>query len=81
MELDRRAFLTSLGGAAAIEAMPHEERADALEHYMMDVELKRGGWDPRDTAEVERLGSIGFELVTVLPMANGHLLFFKRRVA
>lgn len=52
-----------------------------FEHYMFGVELKRGGWSPQDTAEVERLGSIGFELVAVLPMANGLLLFFKRRVA
>ena len=42
MELDRRAFLTTLGGAAAIEAMPHEERADALEHYMMDLIDEQG---------------------------------------
>jgi hypothetical protein len=52
-----------------------------FEHYMFGVELKRGGWNPVDTAEIERLGSIGFELVAVLPMANGLLLFFKRRVA
>ena len=42
MELDRRAFLTTLGGAAAVEAMPHEERADALEHYMMDLIDEQG---------------------------------------
>lgn len=60
---------------------PAEFRRAKFEHHMLGVELKRGGWDPNDTAEVERLGSIGFELVTVLPMANGHLLFFKRRVA
>ena len=42
MDLDRRSFLASLGGAAAIEAMPHEERADALEHYMMDLIDEQG---------------------------------------
>jgi hypothetical protein len=37
MEVDRRAFLATLGSAAAIEAMPSEARAEALEHYMSDV--------------------------------------------
>ena len=31
--IDRRAFIASLGGAAAVAAMGHEERAEALEHY------------------------------------------------
>ena len=35
MKLDRRDFFAKLGGAAAIAAMTHEARADALEHYMM----------------------------------------------
>jgi hypothetical protein len=34
MEIDRRAFFASMGGAAAVAAMSHEARADALEHYM-----------------------------------------------
>ena len=34
MEIDRRAFIASLGGAAAVAAMDHEARADALEHHM-----------------------------------------------
>ena len=37
MEIDRRVFLATLGGAAAIEAMPSEALADALEHHMMDA--------------------------------------------
>ena len=36
MELDRRAFLASVGGLAVIEAMDPEARAEALEHYMME---------------------------------------------
>lgn len=36
MEIDRRAFISSLGGAGAVALMSHEERADALEHYMME---------------------------------------------
>src|SRR4051812_3696341 len=35
MKLDRRDFFAKLGGAAAVAAMTHEARADALEHYMM----------------------------------------------
>src|SRR5580704_1970524 len=34
MEIDRRAFFAFLGGPAAVAAMSHEARADALEHYM-----------------------------------------------
>ena len=34
MELDRRHFIASLGGAAAIKLMSHEARAEALEAYM-----------------------------------------------
>jgi len=57
-----------------------QPRRAKFEHHMFGVELRRGGWDPRDIAEVARLGSIGFELVAVVPMANGHLLFFKRQI-
>ncbi|HYM24654.1 MAG TPA: hypothetical protein VEU08_15660 [Vicinamibacterales bacterium] len=48
MEIDRRIFIASLGGAAAVAAMSDEAKADALEHYMEDqldagVEAQRGG--------------------------------------
>jgi hypothetical protein len=33
MEIDRRAFIASLGGAAVVSRMSHEARADALEDY------------------------------------------------
>ena len=36
MEIDRRAFFTSLGGAAAVSAMDSEAKADALEAYLSD---------------------------------------------
>ena len=36
MEIDRRAFFASLGGAAAISAMDSEAKADALEEYMSE---------------------------------------------
>src|SRR5579872_2438276 len=35
MNLDRRELFAKLGGVAAVAAMTHEARADALEHYMM----------------------------------------------
>jgi hypothetical protein len=35
LEVDRRAFFASLGGAAAVAAMSPEAKADALEHHMM----------------------------------------------
>src|SRR4030081_2962220 len=34
MEIDRRAFIASLGGPAAVALMDHEAKAEALEHYM-----------------------------------------------
>jgi hypothetical protein len=36
MEIDRRAFLATLGSVAVIESMDSEAKAEALEHYMMD---------------------------------------------
>ncbi len=35
MEIDRRAFFSGLGGAAAVALMTDEARADALEHHLM----------------------------------------------
>ena len=35
LEVDRRAFFASLGGAGAVAAMSPEAKADALEHHMM----------------------------------------------
>jgi hypothetical protein len=35
MEIDRKAFLSSLGGAAALNMMSDEAKADALEEHMM----------------------------------------------
>ena len=34
MEVDRRAFIASIGGAAVVATMDHEAKAEALEHYM-----------------------------------------------
>ena len=35
MEIDRRVFIASLGGAAAVNLMDSEAKADALEEFMM----------------------------------------------
>ena len=36
MEIDRRAFIASLGGAASASLMDSEARADALEDYLSE---------------------------------------------
>ena len=36
MKIDRRAFVASLGGTAAVSLMTPDEKADALEHYFED---------------------------------------------
>ena len=41
MEIDRKAFFASMGGAAAVGAMSPEAKADALEHYML-MQLNAG---------------------------------------
>jgi hypothetical protein len=45
LDVDRRAFFASLGGAAAVAAMSPEAKADALEHHMMRLldEAASGG--------------------------------------
>lgn len=47
MEINRRAFIASLGSAAAVEAMTHEARAEALESYMIE-RLNGSGEDKSD---------------------------------
>ena len=59
IELDRRDFIASLGGAAAVGLMSHEARADALEDALNErLELAQagagsGGGDFPTAAEVE----------------------------
>jgi hypothetical protein len=36
MEIDRRHFFATLGGATVVASMSHEARAEALEHYMAE---------------------------------------------
>ena len=60
MEVDRRAFIASLGGAAVVAGMDHEAKAEALEHYMEDkldemVAAQQGGQSEKfpTVAEIE----------------------------
>src|SRR5260370_35530592 len=59
MEIDRRAFIASLGGTAAVCLMDHEAKAEALEHYMEDqldraIEARQGQPEKFPTvAEIE----------------------------
>lgn len=53
LEIDRRAFIASLGGVTAVSLMSHEDRAEALEHYMVErLERETGG------AQIQNDGSI-----------------------
>jgi len=89
MHVDRRKFIASVGGAAAVAAMAHEDRAEALEHYMTDqldqrVSLATAAQAsteprvPRGTGNLFQPTTSGFE-----PMpANATLVdFFERRFA
>jgi hypothetical protein len=96
MHIDRRAFLATLGGATAVEAMSSEALADALEHYMMD-QLDQPAQAPTDaplpgavfrrgagSLFVADRGSDGLRpLVTLEPMPPRPTLvdFFKLRFA
>src|SRR3982074_463940 len=59
MEIDRRAFIASLGGTAAVCLMDHEAKAEALGHYMEDeldgaIEARQGQPEKFPTvAEIE----------------------------
>ncbi len=44
MDIDRRAFIASLGGIAVVEAMDDETKAEALEHFMVEkIDEAMGG--------------------------------------
>ena len=63
MDVDRRKFFASVGGAAAVAALSHEDQAEALEHFMTD-ELDRMG-------QFGQPGSIPVELKA--PRGTGNL--------
>ena len=54
MEVDRRAFIASLGGTAAVSLMDHEAKAEALEHWMeerLDEAVEQQGGTPQKFGE------------------------------
>jgi hypothetical protein len=58
MEIDRRAFMASLGGVAAVNLMDHEAKAEALEHYMeekLDELAAQNGQAPPKFPSVQEL--------------------------
>ena len=47
VKIDRRDFIASLGGAAAVALMSHEAKADALEHHLEEkLYAQEGGAGP-----------------------------------
>jgi hypothetical protein len=56
MQIDRRAFLATLGSAAFIEAMPSEAKAEALEHYMI-AQLDKPSVAPTPSPPAVRRGA------------------------
>jgi len=65
MKLDRRAFVASLGGPAAISLMTPDDKADALEHYMED-NLKEADVLEGILKEVRRLVNSRHEMRTLI---------------
>ena len=63
MEIDRRAFIASLGGMAVVDAMDSETKAEALEHYMVEKIDEAMGKNPKlsaeQVAEVKKLRAEG----------------------
>jgi len=55
MDIDRRAFIASLGGSAAVALMTPDQKADALEHYLEEqLDAARAGQEAFPTvAEIE----------------------------
>ena len=92
MHVDRRKFIASVGGTVAVAAMAHEDRAEALEHYMPDQldrqdaklqvrEVAQSSAEPRTprgAGNLFRPTTTGFE-----PMPEKPTLidFFERRFA
>lgn len=60
MKLDRRDLFAKLGGAAAVVAMTHEARADALEHYMMLAAADPAATSDGSSAAAHAVGSKHF---------------------
>jgi len=69
MDIDRKAFLDSLGGAEAASKMDAESRADALEHRMMEelntaIALKHGGHPVPDPGKYPTAAQVEAQIET-----------------
>jgi hypothetical protein len=59
LEVDRRLFIASLGGAAAVAAMDHEARAESLEDYMaQQLDEPQGGQGQNQGAAPEKFPTV-----------------------
>jgi hypothetical protein len=53
MDVDRRKFFASVGGAAAVATLSHEDQAEALEHFMTDELDRMGQFGQPGSTDVE----------------------------
>ena len=86
MEIDRRSFLTAVGGTAAVGMLSADEQADELEHYMMEqLDQQAAAAARRGTGSLFMPSGRGEarQLKTLEPMPNRPTLvdFFKLRFA
>jgi len=88
MQIDRRAFVASLGGVAAVSLMSHEERAEALEHHMIEEieqqdsssEQRSSGSIYRKPAEARGTGTVfRMDDLEEMPAKPTLMDFFKKR--
>lgn len=78
MEINRRAFLSALGGAAAVQTMSSEAKSTALEAYMVQELDKAAPKPPRGTGTLFTPQTRTFE---PMPAAPTLVDFFKLRFA
>jgi len=70
MDIDKKAFLDSLGGPKAVEQMDSESRADALESHMMSelnkAQAKTGdpAWDQEKPEKYPTVAEVEAQIET-----------------
>jgi len=88
LEVNRRAFITSLGGAAAVSLLSHEDRAEALEHYMIEeleqqdapAQTQSGGSIYRKPAKAAGVGTVfRMDDLEDMPAQPTLMDFYKKR--
>src|SRR5262245_11418375 len=93
MQVDRRTLLATLGATAAIETIPFETLADALEHHMSDQLDQKSGAQQDSAAEsavrrgvgslfvMQGAGSSSIKQLEPIPPKPTLLDFFRLRFA